>query len=50
MVILSWLAEAVTSLDVSSALREPDAATIAAAVDWIQASLALSRRGAAAAA
>jgi hypothetical protein len=50
MVILSWLAEAVTSLDVSSALREPDAATTAAAVDWIQASLALSRRGAAAAA
>jgi len=50
MVMLSWLAEAVPTFDVSRALREPDAATTAAAVDWIQASLALSRRGAAAAA
>ena len=50
MVMLSWLAEAVTTFDVSRTLRGPDAATTAAAVDWLQASLALSRRGAAAAA
>jgi hypothetical protein len=50
MVVLSWLAEAVTTLDVSRALRQPDAATVAAATDWLQASLALRRREAAAAA
>jgi hypothetical protein len=50
MLILSWLAEAVPTFDTSRALAEPDAATIAASVDWIQASLALRQREAAPAA
>jgi hypothetical protein len=50
MVVLAWLAEAVTTLDTSRPLAQPDALTIAAAADWLEASLALQRRAAAAAA
>ena len=49
MVVLSWLAEAVPTLDTSRTLARPDAATIAAATGWLQASLALREREAAAA-
>jgi hypothetical protein len=43
MVVLAWLAEAVVTLDTSRPLLRPDAQTVAAAVEWIQASLALRR-------
>jgi hypothetical protein len=44
MVVLAWLAEAVTTLDTSRPLAQPDALTFAAAVDWLQGSLALQQR------
>jgi hypothetical protein len=50
MVVLSWLAEAVTTLDTSRPLLQPDARTVAAAVGWLNGSLALRRGEAAAAA
>jgi hypothetical protein len=50
MLMLSWLAEAVTTLDTSRPLRQPDAATRAAALGWLQASLELREREAAPAA